>query len=272
MALLSMHRRTMFDDSSLQQNPDTDIVAFYIGGDTPHVWTDHEIHATYGRNRYRLPIYVRSNPGSAGEGHLEGGEAIRWAMAHHMPRGTTIALDYETAVDDPYLMAFDAVMRGAGYETMVYGSESTVLSNHRPSMGYWVALWDNVPDLRSGWAAHQYASDQMLGKSYDLSVVADWVPLWDMQNAPTPPPPPPVDNWTEQIVNNLPDLSIGASGDNVRTLQGLLNSRGASTKIDGAFGPNTEDSVKAVQMHYKLTVDGVVGRHTWGTLITATAQ
>jgi hypothetical protein len=261
----------MFDDSSLQQNPDTDIVAFYIGGDTPHVWTDAEIHATYGRNRYRLPIFVRSNPAGMGEGHLEGGEAVAWMMRHHMPRGTTVALDYEAAIDDPYLEAFDAVVTNAGYKTMLYGSESTVLSNHKPSGGYWVALWNNNPNLPNGWAAHQYASDQMLGKSYDLSVVADWVPLWDMNGGPTPPPPPN-DQWTESLVNNLPTLSQGATGDDVRTLQGLLNSRGIATKIDGDFGPATEQGVLTVQHHFNLTPDGIVGKHTWGTLITATAQ
>lgn len=183
MALLTMHHRSMFDDSSPPSHaPNTDAVAFYIGGDTPHVWTDSEIQRT--TNRYRLPIWVRSNPNGSGQGHLEGSAVVQWALAHHMPKGNTVALDYETAIDDPYLWAFDAVLMANGYETMLYGSESTVFQNSKPSGGYWGALWDGVANLPNGWAAKQYASDVMLGTSYDLSVISDSVPLWDTQAPP----------------------------------------------------------------------------------------
>src|SRR5271154_3621691 len=39
-------------------------VAGYIGGDTPHTWTSFEWAAQ--KARYRLPVYVRSNPPGPG--------------------------------------------------------------------------------------------------------------------------------------------------------------------------------------------------------------
>ena len=45
--------------------PAADGVCIYIGGDTPHVWTLAEIEAQPAR--YRLPIFVRSNPAGISE-------------------------------------------------------------------------------------------------------------------------------------------------------------------------------------------------------------
>lgn len=173
--------KTMYDDSTPPTHPpNTDAVAFYIGGDTPHKWTDAEIHRQTAR--YRLPIWVRSNPQSSVQGRAEGLTAVDWAIAHSQPVGTCIALDFETAVDASYVHAFDLALVTNGYKTLLYGSESAVLRNPKPSGGYWVALWDSHAALTGGWAAKQYASDGMLGKSWDLSVVADSTPLWDTQN------------------------------------------------------------------------------------------
>lgn len=87
-------------------------------------------------------------------------------------------------------------------------------------------------------------------------------------------------NWTETLVNNLPTLRLGAQDKPgevwyVRRLQndvagyGRWNGLGAVTAIkdDGDFGPKTEDAVKAVQEHARLSPDGVAGRDTWTVLI-----
>lgn len=67
---------------------------------------------------------------------------------------------------------------------------------------------------------------------------------------------------------NLGDrvLSIGASGNDVRDLQDLLNQRGFHVSVDGQFGPQTLGAVKNAQSAYGLTVDGVVGPQTLGAL------
>jgi peptidoglycan hydrolase-like protein with peptidoglycan-binding domain len=59
-----------------------------------------------------------------------------------------------------------------------------------------------------------------------------------------------------------PILRRGDSGVSVRTLQRLL-----AIKIDGRFGPATEEAVKSFQTTVGLVADGVVGPQTWGRLV-----
>lgn len=59
----------------------------------------------------------------------------------------------------------------------------------------------------------------------------------------------------------------GANGHPVRTLQQLLRAHGHGVAVDGAFGPATEASVRAVQTSRGLTADGVAGPQTWPALI-----
>lgn len=61
--------------------------------------------------------------------------------------------------------------------------------------------------------------------------------------------------------NNRPVLRQGSKGDDVRTVQRLL-----VVKIDGDFGPITDQAVKDFQKKQKLTVDGIVGPKTWAKL------
>jgi hypothetical protein len=156
--------------------PKWEVVAGYIGGNTPHVWTDAE----WARQaaRYRLPIFVRSHDGDPlADAH----SSIVWLVSHEVPRGVTLALDYETRVDATYLAAFDRAVMDAGWRVMVYGTRRTVLQNPKPSGGYWDAEWTNVPHLNAGSAATQYGGDTTLGQPYDASLVADSTPLWDTE-------------------------------------------------------------------------------------------
>jgi peptidoglycan hydrolase-like protein with peptidoglycan-binding domain len=57
-------------------------------------------------------------------------------------------------------------------------------------------------------------------------------------------------------------LEIGAKGDAVKQLQGLVGA-----KVDGGFGPATDTAVKAAQKQLGLTADGVVGAKTWAALL-----
>jgi len=75
-------------------------------------------------------------------------------------------------------------------------------------------------------------------------------------------------NWTETIVNKLPTLKRGATGEHVESLQGLLMARShPEIKIDGSFGDSTEKAVRAVQRWGGLHDDGVVGPSTWPVLL-----
>lgn len=63
-----------------------------------------------------------------------------------------------------------------------------------------------------------------------------------------------------------PTIQHGASGDAVKLLQELLTFNGFPVAVDGAFGPATETAVKAFQVWFALTQDGIVGPHTWTAL------
>jgi peptidoglycan hydrolase-like protein with peptidoglycan-binding domain len=59
----------------------------------------------------------------------------------------------------------------------------------------------------------------------------------------------------------------GATGENVRTIQYLINARGAALTVDGIYGPLTAAAVQAFQSTVGLAADGIVGDATWGALL-----
>ena len=61
----------------------------------------------------------------------------------------------------------------------------------------------------------------------------------------------------------------GDTGEYVKAAQNELNRHGKSLAVDGIFGPLTDAAVRAYQESVHLTVDGIVGPHTWGALITS---
>lgn len=65
-----------------------------------------------------------------------------------------------------------------------------------------------------------------------------------------------------------PKLEVGASGDAVRYLQGVLKFKASMVTmvVDGSFGPMTRDAVIAYQRQRGLAADGVVGPMTWAAV------
>ena len=61
-------------------------------------------------------------------------------------------------------------------------------------------------------------------------------------------------------------VSYGSQGSDVTELQKLLNQNGYSLAEDGIFGTKTQDAVKDYQKKSGLSVDGIVGTNTWGSL------
>jgi hypothetical protein len=71
--------------------------------------------------------------------------------------------------------------------------------------------------------------------------------------------------WPALIIQ----VQQGGSGDAVRAVQSQIHGRGdgANLAIDGSFGPNTNDAVRAFQQLLGLSVDGIVGPETWNHLV-----
>ena len=96
----------------------------------------------------------------------------------------------------------------------------------------------------------------------------NWHWCWVLGDGPMPPAvlaeegqyPDPA------VPPTMPTLKIGASGDDVKTLQTKLTKLGYNLLSDGEFGQRTENAVKAFQQAAKITVDGVVGPQTWSAL------
>ncbi|KAL6618246.1 hypothetical protein LY90DRAFT_676245 [Neocallimastix californiae] len=68
-----------------------------------------------------------------------------------------------------------------------------------------------------------------------------------------------------------PTLKFGDKGDNVIKLQELLISKGyecGPSGVDGIFGVETVNAVKAFQENHNIGKDGVVGPATWSILAT----
>jgi peptidoglycan hydrolase-like protein with peptidoglycan-binding domain len=86
-----------------------------------------------------------------------------------------------------------------------------------------------------------------------------------------PPKPPPAGNWTDALLASLPTLSAGATGQDTRSIQGLLSGRSHPVTMDGAYGPVTRSAVMAFQHSSGLSPDGVTGPATWRKLLRSAA-
>lgn len=255
---------TFYDAAYPPSNPPaTDGVCFYIGGDTPHIWSKAEVAAQPAR--YRLPVFVRSNPNGASATN-DVTSAVKQLHAYGVPEGSLVAWDLETAADAGYIIAVYRLLKAAGYVLIVYGSQSTVFGNDNPDGLYWGADWTGRQHLASRNEITQYVSFA----AYDESVALSSLPFWDTKHSPVQPPPPvpPPSSWEDKLMQSLPTITTGSSGTFVKTVQGLCCARGHNTAIDGNFGPQTEIAVRQIQGAAKVTVDGVVGPKTWPVLVT----
>lgn len=72
------------------------------------------------------------------------------------------------------------------------------------------------------------------------------------------------------MTNN--QIKYGSQGSDVKELQKLLNQNGYSLDEDGVFGSKTQSAVKDYQTKNNLTVDGIVGKNTWGALTSANSS
>jgi hypothetical protein len=75
-------------------------------------------------------------------------------------------------------------------------------------------------------------------------------------------------DWMENLMNKLPTLRRGDRGEDVQTLQALLQARShPEVAMTGIFDQATWDAVQAVQRWGGVDDDGIVGPRTWPILV-----
>jgi len=97
-------------------------------------------------------------------------------------------------------------------------------------------------------------------------------PVTPPVDPPMPPVTPPGSNWYDELMYNLPVLSKGSSGADVKRMQHLLAAVGAmneanTANYDGVFGSGTENALNVFKSDAGGVQDGVCDGWTWGALM-----
>lgn len=167
--------------------PAADGFAFYIGGDTVHIWTAAEVAVLKARYRWLLPVFVRSNP--PGPGALADVAAAEAQLKEiGAPPGILVAWDSETSVDASYIAQVYGLLAAAGDKLIDYGSVNYVTGNRNPDGWYWGAQWTGAAHIAGGNQMTQFRDG-----AYDTSLAQATLPFWDTRPAAAgrkPPPPP----------------------------------------------------------------------------------
>jgi hypothetical protein len=176
-----------FIDSAfpLTDPPASDGVCFYLGGDALNVWSRADIDAQPAR--YRLPIFVRSDPPGPGAA-ADVAAALSQLAAVGAPKGILICWDMETAADPSYIRGVWTLLREVGYPLIVYGTQTDVFGNDNPSGLYFGAQWTGTAHIAAGDQMTQFVAFQNL----DEDLAESTLPFWDTRPAPKPPPQPSV--------------------------------------------------------------------------------
>jgi hypothetical protein len=157
----------------------------------------------------------------------------------------------------------------ASYPNMGVGTDAWVQTMNLPYYdGVRAAQgWANQCKVlgESPWAGSHY--DNGNGPGSILAELVNENTLWTYDGpAPAPQPQPQPSGGTVSV--QLSVLQQGSSGDEVKSLQSLLNGKcGATLAIDGDFGPATDQAIRSFQAFFKMIVDGIAGQDTWTGLL-----
>jgi len=249
---------TMYDTSQNGQfPPGAQAYAAYVDGRDGDQPNYAHVVATFPQARH-LSITVFDADADAADvenGAMNPSDIPGW-HARQVARGITRPVIYASAstMNDEVL----AVLRLAGI-----ARPSTRLWTAHYGAGEHICAPGSCGDLCIPADGTQW-SDSALGRNLDQSLLADDFFIASPVSTGV--------NWTEQIMQQLPELRQGATGTFVRTVQFQLGERGHPVTVDGSFGIETLAAVKTVQSAFRVAVDGTVGPVTWGILIAGSAS
>jgi hypothetical protein len=113
----------------------------------------------------------------------------------------------------------------------------------------------NLLASAAGWKLLKAQSNWEAGKPIPMTD-ADWQQAQTMFFENAKPP-----------IAEMPFLNVGDTGDDVKTMQNLLNKNGTALVVDGVFGAKqTLPALMAFQRHTELRDDGICGPLTWEKL------
>jgi hypothetical protein len=155
------------------------VIGYLPGGDEMNAWSNADWESQPAR--YRLPVFVRANPPGPGAA-ADAAAALAGLRAIGAPLHTLVAWDMETAADPAYVIQVSTLIARAGYELILYGSQSTVFGNRVPDGLYFGADWTNAEHLALGDVMTQWESFTR----YDVDAAQKTLPFWDTQPGPAP--------------------------------------------------------------------------------------
>lgn len=239
------------------------VYAFYLFGETPHVWTDAEIHGLTAR--WGLPIAVNLDDTADYESHAHAIAARLTALG--WTKGTAVAVDTEDTVQPRYLAGINSALAALGWPVMHYESKNAEPGNPQTAAGRWLARWGAPQVMPPDAVALQYANAQQNGTPWDASIISAAVRLHELNPLAVPR------GRGTPVAAALPVLSRGQAGYAVRMLQGMLTAALSlapdPAMEDGQFGPVTESHVVTWQHLYGIPDPaGTAGGETWASLLT----
>lgn len=241
----------------------------------PELWGVGESPCIDALQRYLMPKFGGMDLGSYGKRTVRGGQApsthgygAAWDWRYVNADGTGLLGRAKMLANVMPLLTDHSLELGVQLIVDYIGCRSWNASRSGDAAGGWRP---GVPDMYgmgkawAGWLHIEVHPDAW----HDARSVE--VKLGTAHPTTGQPAVPPFDPAHGQFslypfAPNKPTLRIGAKGDPVGYLQGVLKKNGYGVVVDNDFGAQTDHLVRDYQQQRHLTVDGVVGPKTWAMI------
>lgn len=267
-------------------------------GDTHAVFEDSRFEEHYnGFKAQGVPIGVYFYAGAPTEAKVAEEAALVARVLRNKKIDLPVYYDIEEQKSDygrlqPYTrtqlaLSWCRQIYEAGYQPGIYtylGYTNLLNMGAFNGLPVWMAQYYDTCQYNGPYQIWQYTSDGVLSGAscrLDLSKVIDteWYkriisgtvgpePIQTQKPEPEPEPEPLPEMNEIQVMT----IGIGDSGNLVKSVQGILEANGFDLEYcggcDGVFGQGTEYAVKSYQKMHGLDIDGIVGRQTYGAMLS----